>query len=84
MSTITKEQVIRCILDGGSTWFTIIAGYCKEFNKRDEDIKKLFEYFAINNLTLLSRCYDIALDYFLTKYEIVLVKDENNILITAY
>lgn len=83
MSTITKDSAIKAALSGIQSWQYIITSYCREFDKKDEDIKKLLMFLLIDG-PLMVEYYNIALDYFLEKFNITLVHDNTGRLVYAY
>lgn len=82
MSTITKEDTIRATL-GKYINLDIVSEYCVEMGKDSEDVNQLISILSVYPM-LASYCYDIALEYFQRKYEIVLYYSKNGNLINAY
>lgn len=67
----------------GNIDLNVIREYCLEHNKDSELVEELLR--ALNfDLITLGIYYEIALEYFQRKYEIILIHDKHNNLITVY
>lgn len=67
----------------GNIDLNVIREYCLEHNKDPELVEELLR--ALNfDLITLGIYYEIALEYFQRKYEIILIQDKHNNLITVY
>ena len=82
MNTITRDTIIEATIHN-SYIAEIIVAYCNEYDKEEDKINTLITYLLTNPMLLLE-CYGIALEYFQHKYEIVLLHDKFNNLITIY
>ena len=77
MNTITKEEFIACTLDERhNSWDKIIKAYCLEFDKKEEDIDKLLSILPLVP-TLLYKCYDTSIDYFLVKFGVSILRNKD-------
>lgn len=82
MSTITKEYIINATIKN-NLYPDIIIEYCKEHNKEEDMITKLM-IVLLSDSRLMYKCYIIALEYYQEKYNIVIVRNKENIIINAY
>lgn len=82
MNTITRESIVDALISGDFD-IKILHAYCKEQGKEDEEINKFLHY-LFTDILLLKYCYNVALEYFQIKYEIVLLYDKFTNLITVY
>ena len=77
MSIITKEEFISYVKEGkNKSWDKIIRAYCEEFDKEEKDIDNLLSVLPLVPL-LLYQYYDIAQDYFFTKFEVIILVDKD-------
>ena len=77
-----RNRIIE-LSQGESLDFNVIREYCLEHNKDPELIDKLLRVLNFDLITL-GTYYEIALEYFQRKYEIILIHDKHNNLITVY
>lgn len=82
MNTITKDRIIEAAQDTSNVDTLIIIKYCEEKSKDADDIEDF-----INTLkffpALLIEVYNIALLYYIEKFNIILIYDGTK-LIKAY
>lgn len=83
MNTITKEEILELILSNKQS-LKVIREYCKEMGKEEILTDLFINCIATIDTSLLYYCYNYALDYFIRKYDIILIHDKNDNFITAY
>ena len=77
MSIITKEEFIALTLKGRiNSWDKIIKAYCLEFGKKEEDID-IFLSALLLVPGILYECYDTAIDYFLVKFGVSILRNKD-------
>lgn len=82
---VNKQTVIEAVLEASTNplfsnkHIDIVREYCLEHGKPKLQIELFLKYIAI--IHLFRECFDIAADYYIRKFNLILVYDKDNKLI---
>lgn len=85
---VDKETVIKAVLSASNpldnplfdhTHVALVKEYCIEHGKPKLQIDLFLQYIAV--IHLFRKCFNIAADYYIKKFNLVLVYDKDNKLI---